>query len=62
MGGVIGFANAALYIASKHAVLGLIKTASIEWFRQGVLASATIGRFSGAAAIGDLARIASVAV
>jgi NAD(P)-dependent dehydrogenase (short-subunit alcohol dehydrogenase family) len=36
MGGVIGFANAALYIASKHVVLGLIKTASIEWFRQGV--------------------------
>lgn len=36
MGGVIGFANAALYIASKHAVLGLTKTASIEWFRQGV--------------------------
>jgi len=36
MGGVIGFGNAALYIASKHAVLGLTKTASIEWFRQGV--------------------------
>ena len=35
MGGVIGFANAALYIASKHAVLGLTKTASIEWFKQG---------------------------
>lgn len=36
MGGVIGFANAALYIASKHAVLGLTKTASLEWFKQGV--------------------------
>jgi NAD(P)-dependent dehydrogenase (short-subunit alcohol dehydrogenase family) len=36
MGGVIGFANAALYSASKHAVLGLTKTASIEWFKQGV--------------------------
>ncbi len=35
MGGVIGFANAALYIASKHAVLGLTKTASIEWFKSG---------------------------
>jgi NAD(P)-dependent dehydrogenase (short-subunit alcohol dehydrogenase family) len=34
MGGVIGFANAALYIASKLAVLGLTKTASIEWFHQ----------------------------
>lgn len=36
MGGVIGFGNAALYIASKHAVLGLTKTASIELFKQGV--------------------------
>jgi NAD(P)-dependent dehydrogenase (short-subunit alcohol dehydrogenase family) len=36
MGGVIGFGNAGLYIASKHAVLGLTKTASIELFRQGV--------------------------
>jgi NAD(P)-dependent dehydrogenase (short-subunit alcohol dehydrogenase family) len=36
MGGVIGFANAGLYIASKHAVIGLTKTASIELFKQGV--------------------------
>src|SRR6516162_844235 len=40
MGGVIGFVNAALYIASKHAVLGLTKTASIEWFKQGVRVNA----------------------
>ncbi len=40
MGGVIGFGNAALYVASKHAVLGLTKTASIEWFRQGVRVNA----------------------
>lgn len=40
MGGVIGFANAALYIASKHAVLGLTKTASIEWFRRGIRVNA----------------------
>lgn len=40
MGGVIGFANAGLYIASKHAVLGLTKTASIEWFRKGVRVNA----------------------
>ena len=39
MGGIIGFANAGLYIASKHAVLGLTKTASIEWFRRGVRVS-----------------------
>ena len=36
VGGIIGFANAALYIASKHAVLGLTKTASIELFRHGI--------------------------
>ena len=40
MGGVIGFANAALYIASKHAVLGLTKTASLEWFKQGIRVNA----------------------
>lgn len=40
MGGIIGFANAALYIASKHAVLGLTKTASIEWFKKGVRVNA----------------------
>jgi NAD(P)-dependent dehydrogenase (short-subunit alcohol dehydrogenase family) len=40
MGGVIGFTNAALYIASKHAVLGLTKTASIEWFKSGVRVNA----------------------
>jgi NAD(P)-dependent dehydrogenase (short-subunit alcohol dehydrogenase family) len=40
MGGVIGFANAALYIASKHAVLGLTKTASLEWFKEGVRVNA----------------------
>ena len=40
MGGIIGFANAALYIASKHAVLGLTKTASLEWFKQGVRVNA----------------------
>jgi NAD(P)-dependent dehydrogenase (short-subunit alcohol dehydrogenase family) len=35
-GSYIGFENAALYIASKHAVLGLARTASIEWFKHGV--------------------------
>jgi NAD(P)-dependent dehydrogenase (short-subunit alcohol dehydrogenase family) len=40
MGGIIGFGNAGLYIGSKHAVLGLTKTASIEWFRQGVRVNA----------------------
>jgi len=40
MGGVIGFENAGIYIASKHAVLGLTKTASLEWFRRGVRVNA----------------------
>lgn len=30
MGGLIGFANASVYIASKHAVVGMTKSASIE--------------------------------
>jgi NAD(P)-dependent dehydrogenase (short-subunit alcohol dehydrogenase family) len=40
MGGVIGFANAALYVASKHAVMGLTKTASIELFKQHIRVNA----------------------
>ena len=40
MGGIIGFTNAALYIASKHAVIGLTKTASLEWFKGGVRVNA----------------------
>jgi NAD(P)-dependent dehydrogenase (short-subunit alcohol dehydrogenase family) len=40
MGGVIGFGNASLYVASKHAVIGLTKTASIELFRQGIRVNA----------------------
>lgn len=40
MGGVIGFENGALYIASKHAVMGMTKTASIEWFPKGVRVNA----------------------
>ncbi|AZO20565.1 glucose 1-dehydrogenase [Mesorhizobium sp. M1E.F.Ca.ET.045.02.1.1] len=40
MGGVIGFGNASLYVASKHAVIGMTKTASIELFKQGVRVNA----------------------
>jgi NAD(P)-dependent dehydrogenase (short-subunit alcohol dehydrogenase family) len=40
MGGLIGFENASVYIASKHAVVGMTKTASIEWFRRGIRVNA----------------------
>lgn len=40
MGGVIGFENAALYIGTKHAVVGMTKTAAIEWFKHGVRVNA----------------------
>ncbi|WP_028202446.1 SDR family NAD(P)-dependent oxidoreductase [Paraburkholderia nodosa] len=40
MGGLIGFGNASVYIASKHAVVGMTKSASIEWFRQGIRVNA----------------------
>jgi NAD(P)-dependent dehydrogenase (short-subunit alcohol dehydrogenase family) len=40
MGGLIGFEHASVYIASKHAVVGMTKTASIEWFRKGVRVNA----------------------
>src|SRR5437773_9838950 len=34
--GVIGFPNVAIYIASKHAVSGLTKTAALEYSAQGI--------------------------
>ncbi|MGY1953394.1 SDR family NAD(P)-dependent oxidoreductase [Pseudomonas pergaminensis] len=40
MGGVIGFENAALYVGTKHAIVGMTKTASIEWFKRGVRVNA----------------------
>jgi NAD(P)-dependent dehydrogenase (short-subunit alcohol dehydrogenase family) len=40
MGAVIGFPNAALYVATKHAVLGLTRTAALEWYKSGVRVNA----------------------
>jgi NAD(P)-dependent dehydrogenase (short-subunit alcohol dehydrogenase family) len=36
VGGLIGFPGASVYVASKHAVLGLTKTAALEYARQGI--------------------------
>lgn len=34
--GEVGFAGAAVYAASKHAVLGLTRSAALEYYRQGI--------------------------
>ena len=34
--GLIGFPGVAIYIASKHAVIGLTKTAALEYSAQGI--------------------------
>jgi NAD(P)-dependent dehydrogenase (short-subunit alcohol dehydrogenase family) len=36
MGGIIGFAGASSYIASKHAVMGLTRSAALDYAKQGI--------------------------
>ena len=42
MGALIGFQNLAPYIASKHAVMGLTKTAALEYFTKGIRINAVL--------------------
>jgi NAD(P)-dependent dehydrogenase (short-subunit alcohol dehydrogenase family) len=36
LGGIVGFAGVSLYIASKHAVMGLTRSAALDYAKQGI--------------------------
>ncbi|POG56329.1 SDR family oxidoreductase [Haloferax marisrubri] len=51
--GKVGFANASAYVAAKHGVLGLTKTAAIEYAEQGVRVNAVCPGFVDTPLLGE---------